>query len=319
MREIVFNELSLCNDYTSTKSIDFAREKFDVFVSLVNTLKKGEVFEDWFISSDICSMCLEENYTVADWLKDNNVSGNHRQFFRSFLDKARYINQDSVDGEFSIEYQGIEHSCLGLTFIKEFSEKPCALSVLMDVFWDKDTLQGKYRKLNMYGDIDEWECTISNITEKTNLRELIREQSDRAFSSISSGQDLWEHREELFPNLIFCESVKKQLYEDSERYHVIRVMLRLKKMQEYFSEEHEEYDPKEMGLNARTESETVKTDNDLKNKRLFTLPSGKTEYFYDHISFSGKYSDGRIHFLPDVRNMCCYIGYIGRHLRTKKF
>lgn len=67
-------------------------------------------------------------------------------------------------------------------------------------------------------------------------------------------------------------------------------MDRLLNLQKYFQEQHERYDSKELGMDARTESETVKTDVSLKNQRLFKLPSGEKEYFFDHIGFTGKYT-----------------------------
>lgn len=96
-------------------------------------------------------------------------------------------------------------------------------------------------------------------------------------------------------------------------------MERLKKMQEYFEVSHDVYIPRELGMDARTESDSVKNDNSLNKSRLFTMPSGEKQYFYDHIGFTGKYTGGRIYFMPDVENMRCYIGYIGRHLPTKKY
>ena len=136
---------------------------------------------------------------------------------------------------------------------------------------------------------------------------------------ITSGQDLWEKREKLYPNLIFCENVKDNLYQDSEKYHIMNVMTRLNRLQQYFSAYDGRYEPKKLGMNARTESDTVKKEPSLKNLRLFRKPDGSEEFFFNHIGFSGKYSGGRIYFLPDDANKKCFIGYIGRHLPTKKF
>ena len=96
-------------------------------------------------------------------------------------------------------------------------------------------------------------------------------------------------------------------------------MKRLQRMQDYFSTCSNTYNPNDLGLDARTESDTVKADSDLRDLRKFRLPNGQEEYFFDHISFSGKYKGGRIHFLPDNVNNMCYIGYIGKHLPTKNY
>lgn len=96
-------------------------------------------------------------------------------------------------------------------------------------------------------------------------------------------------------------------------------MKKLERFQDYFSNCNNLYDPKVLGMGARTESETVKSDTDLKALRRFKLLDGNEEYFFDHVGFTGKYTGGRIYFIPDNANNRCFIGYIGRHLPTKKY
>ena len=148
---------------------------------------------------------------------------------------------------------------------------------------------------------------------------MVNFQRERILEGISSGQDLWESREKLYPNLVLCNNVKDQLYHDSEKTHIFAVMKRLQHLQNYFSQHHESYNPDELGFDARTESESVKTNPKLRNDRKFRLPDGTEEYFFDHIGFTGKYKGGRIYFLPDCKNQRCYIGYVGQHLSTQKF
>ena len=161
--------------------------------------------------------------------------------------------------------------------------------------------------------------TIDNISTITQERNIVNFQREKMLEGISSGQDLWEAREKLYPNLILCDNVKDQLYQDSEKFHILAVMKRLQCLQNYFSQYHEIYNPNELGFDARTESESVKNNPKLKNDRKFRLPDGTEVYFFDHISFTGKYTGGRIYFLPDCKNQRCHIGYIGQHLPTQKY
>ncbi|RAV20446.1 hypothetical protein DQG23_15910 [Paenibacillus contaminans] len=99
---------------------------------------------------------------------------------------------------------------------------------------------------------------------------------------------------------------------------MVQVLIRLQRMNVYFGDDDTDYNPQKLGFNARTESETVQQNPELKKLRKFRMPSGETEYFFDHIGFTGNYC-GRIHFLPNKANKKCCIGYIGKHLKTKRF
>lgn len=245
---------------------------------------------------------------------------NYKQFFRACLGKAIYIESEQLNGEAIFQISQNRISSIGAAFSVEHFDKPIIISLQTSDFWENESIECLYSFLDNDAKIIDEECFVFNITKGCNIDKLKMQQRRELYSYISSGQDLWEKRVELFPNLTFCDAIKKQLYEDSEKYHIIKVMERLEKMQEYFSRKHERYLPQDMGMNARTESESVKINPELKKLRMFKLPSGKEEYFYDHISFSsGKYSSGRIHFFPDVENNNCYIGYIGNHLPTKQF
>lgn len=318
--EISFNEASLNEMFIYNKSKDQNKKAFDEFIEILNILKKEKLLSNLFIPRDFLSYYIAENYTINNWLCDHTVNMNHRQFFRACVGKANFYGVENLNGE--VEFQISDNSIkgIGATFSKEHFEEPIIVSIVTHKFWEQEKVNGIYERLTDDAEVQKREIELVNIFKGFDLENYRKNKRDDIYKNISSGQDLWEKRNMLFPNLTFCESVKNQLYEDSEKYHIIKVMERLQKLQDYFVENHERYDPIEMGMNARTESETVKRNSTLKKLRLFRMPSGKEEYFFDHISFtSGKYSAGRIHFLPEVDNNNCYIGYIGNHLPTKLY
>ena len=318
--EVSFNDASLNELFTDEKTIEQGRETFEKFVKMLKMLKQNNLLKAFFIPETFFSMAIVQNYTVNDWLSDLKVNMNHKQFFRACLGKAVYIKSEQLNGE--VKFHVLESQILstGATFSIEHFDYPIIISVFMNDFWKYENITCLYNVLSDEAKLISKELSISNITHECEIAKLKVFQRNNVYDYVSSGQDLWEKRMILFPNLTFCESVKKQLYEDSEKYHILKIMERLEKMQEYFSVDNERYSSQDLGMNARTESETVKTNPELKRLRKFRLPSGEEEYFYDHISFSsGKYSAGRIHFLPDVDNNNCYIGYIGNHLPTKQF
>ncbi len=317
---ISFNDSSLDKSFIAgTISRQCGREAFNDFIVMINKLQKEKMIDYFFITRDILEYELSENYTVNNWINDPEVNLTHRQFFRVFLGKAVYIDEKNLNGEIKLFYNDNLLKCIGATFAKEYEEDPTIISVLIDLFWSKTVLKGIYTTIDSEAELKEENYDINNLSACIDIATLKKKNYDELYKNISSGQDLWEKRTKIFPNLVFCDTVKKQFYEDSEKYHIVKVMDRLLNLQKYFQEQHERYDSKELGMDARTESETVKTDVSLKNQRLFKLPSGEKEYFFDHIGFTGKYTGGRIYFKPDVKHNRCFIGYVGKHLPTQKF
>lgn len=313
---LTLNELSIYNNHIDTEYSTKAQiEEFVVFCRDLNT---KSIIDEIMFPESLFSIPIYKSYGFAQWLADDNVSINHRQFFRRFLDKhSRYYNDQSVDGEFNVSIDGKEYTAVGCAFALEHSN--ILLSLPTNTFWKNRTICGEYSSLDEYGEMQTSSRFIDNIWTSIPQEEIVTTCRKELSADITSGQDLWDNREQLYPNLVFCENIKDQLFADSEKYHIMAVMKKLDRFQEYFFSCGNSYDPRELGMNARTESETVKSNDELKKLRRFKMPNGNEEYFFDHVSFTGKYNGGRIYFLPDNPNKKCYIGYIGRHLPTKNY
>jgi len=108
----------------------------------------------------------------------------------------------------------------------------------------------------------------------------------------------------LFSKIIFCDEVEKQI-DDLDKNILLRdisffrdIETGKKSLQDY---------------NIHNEGETVRSNTKLRVLREFNV-DGKKEFFEKHIIKSAGH---RIHFLEKGTNI--YIGYIGKHLKTKKF
>ena len=312
---LTLNELSV---HCPENTVENAKLILDEFVLFCKTLQDKSIIDEIVFPESLYSISLCNSYGLSQWLSDDNVMTKHKQFFMRFLDKhCRYYNSQNVNGEFSVCINEQIHTSVGCAFAIEHCH--ILLSLPTNKFWETKVISGEYSLLDEFNKIQTSEQCIGNVWTRLSQEEIVSTYRKEIFSDITSGQDLWEKREQLYPNLIFCDNVKKQLFDDSEKYHINAVMKKLDRFQEYFSNCSSTYNPKDLGMGARTESETVKSDPALKNLRLFKLPDGKEEYFFDHVGFSGKYSSNRIHFFPDAPNKKCYIGYIGKHLKTDKF
>lgn len=295
------------------------KESIDQFVRFLVEVQRQDLIEGIVATNEAFGLGGDnEKYSFQSWLSDSTVDQEYKRFLQMYLGKyINYIEVTDVNGEFCVDIGGVSHVGIGCAFAHETQD--ILISRATHEIWKEEYINGIYSSLDEYGEIISIESRLTNISELMSCEGIKKIALERVFANISSGYDLWEHREELYPNLKFCDSVKTQLYTDPERYHILKIMERLNILQSYFSQKHDFYQPRELGMNARTESDTVKSDPDLKKYRLFKLPTGEQVYFYDHVGFTGKFSGGRIYFYPMVEEQKCYIGYIGRHLPTKKF
>lgn len=302
--ELVFNELS--TQYNEMHDKVVIRKLFSDWIAFLSQhLNDIDVLwaEDTFYYFSVNSV-----YGIREWLNDPNVPKKEKQMFRTFQNIRLHV-VDFKDYQKRICFQ----------YGEEILPAPCGaaadelesplLSLATDKAWDKNEIYG-------YRESEEESLRFENITCESHYADFAKRVIQNQRASVNSGQDLWEQQKALFPNLIFCRSVKDDLERAPHKAHIQRIIWKLVILDQYYGR-YAVYQMKKI-VNARTESDSVKNDPKLKKERLFTKPDGTKDYFYDHISFAGDYS-GRIHYLPDDRIKKIYIGYIGKHLPTEKY
>lgn len=303
--EFVFNDLSA--NHTLITDQATIRELISSWVRL---LKPG-IKEKWtlYVENGFYTFSVNGYYGIQDWLKDQYVSRETKQLFYSFRNRCLH----------TVDFQEYTAEKIGFLFEEQCLPAPCGsasyelevplLSLETATSWAKDHIDCLKTKDNI-------ELKLDNVSCDSHLTALASRAVEKQFSSITSGQDLWEQREILFPNLVFCQSVKDQLEEAPHRSHIQRIIEELKKLNHYY-DYYPVYQTKNIS-NASTESDTVKKDPNLKKFRLFTKPDGTQAYFYEHLKFTGDYPV-RIHYLPEKMKKVFFIGYIGKHLPTNKY
>ena len=316
--DVAFNEGALDSYFVSQTNENYDKS-LESFLKTVLEMKRLNLLNIFYVPNNIWQCNLSDEHTISSWLNDSNISKEHQRFFRRLIDKAEFVDE-ILDGDTYFLVEDKKIFSKGAKFASNCLDVPVIISVLTHQYWEQENVNCINQRLDDDLNLIEQKISILNISEKSDLANFEKDKTNKIHNHIASGQDLWEKREKLFSNLTFCESVKEQLYENPDRGHVLCIIKRLKRLQDYFAVEHDIYDPKELGMNARPEADSVKNDPNLKKYRKFKLPSGEEHYFFDHIGFSSpRLSGGRIYFLPDIENKNCYIGYIGKHLPTKKY
>lgn len=313
---IPFNEISLHRDFVSQLSEYEQAEAVSCFLGLVKNMNEKGVFASFLTEFDFS----EE---ISRLLGNSCIIGTQKSFLLSTFTKnvTRITPENQLD-EFKIKINEKEYCSTGCAYASRKDFDKIVVSVPTNDFWKNSKLVGDYSYFDENDNKQFSNVELTQISDASQTSCLVELETTKKKQAISSGQDLWERRQELYPNLIFCENVKKQLYENPQKYHIEKIMLHLDILQEYFitkNGEYREQDLKGLGLNVSPESDSVNQDNHLRNMRTFKLPdSGISTYFSEHIKFNSIFAT-RMYILPKAGTDKCYVGYVGKHLPTKNF
>lgn len=269
---------------------------------------------DFYYTADLLTKELISGYTIHDWLQDSEVSQQEKAFFRTIINRKQLISEVDFPGsELIVEADsGEKVSAVGC--LAAYESEGYVISMNTSALWQAEEIVGTYVTLEQ----DDRQVSIENCCFEEQLYSLGEKEKTRVKLMISSGKELWEKREMLYPHLCFCENVKEQLGEARISLHIQIIMKRLQILEDYFKKFDGRFDKNDVGYGCRGESETVEKSDDLRRLRVFKTPYGKEEFFGWHISFAGNFP-GRIHFIPDTEHGLGIVGYIGKHLPTGKF
>ena len=158
--------------------------------------------------------------------------------------------------------------------------------------------------------LDEHEIDIyirhASTVEHLNAHQDFFEELEKDIKLGITQENFWERREDFFSNkIIFSKEVEKQIknLDKTIFQQAIGILRDIENGQKLITD-----------YNHSGESQSVKNDNDLKKLRYFTIDNEKV-YFDNHIKSLP--NANRIYFIEE--NNIIHIGYIGKHLPTKKF
>lgn len=314
--KFVLNDLSYDNRISKIESEHDAKNCIDIFAELISQLSKNGIIKhkgDIVSVHDIMTIDFDVNFNLYKWSKCKSITKESRQLLKRNIDKYVKFYSCKMESEFIFTQSTLK--CKSDILMYAVKNKFRAISFCSTEMFRKKHIKG----LCVYicdGSIIEKEECISNVCDNSDIPSLCELLTETRYEHINSGYDLWENKDELFPNLVICESVKKQLYANPSMSHIKPILTKLEILDDYYV--NSKYDKEHLRNIVSDESPSVKNDRYLKNLRKFKKPDNTYEYFFKHIRFSGDFS-GRIHFFENNKDKQIYIGYIGKHLKTAKF
>lgn len=179
-----------------------------------------------------------------------------------------------------------------------------------DPVWDQDQVTVCFNELLPDGSIQEASELIDNLTRSAHALPIC-ERHLADLRQFANSAELWERREEAFPNLVFGPDIERNLTTlDSSTLPI--VVKRLVSLDESAREWADTGGTMpSWKCKVTPESPRVKDNPRLLNARRFKSYHGTQELFEWHARFG---SGGRIHLRFDPSSYEVEIGYIGPHL-----
>jgi len=314
--ELVLNELS---QEPRARSVAEGRGRMTQFINTVLALRGLGVYSPLRSTVDLNDCLLADDYRLVQWRNDHEVSREQRQFWRSLGVKVPLLReQDPVElrdraQEFEFRLMGEEARGLGVTFLLD----GMALSFASEKRWDSGRIEILVRFLDEAGELSVLAQAVHHASSPAHVIDHRSWVRDCVRGAARDGEDLWMRREELFPTLVFCDRVARQLKDLTAGNPLLRaVSKRLFELEEYFAGwSTGPFCPDR--LPSRVSPESQGTLNQYRRERTFRCPDGEYRLFRWHVRITPH--GWRIFFFPDEKSRRCLIGYIGPKLPTMDF
>ncbi len=295
--DIFFNELSLHDIKSYTQLSEFLKGHFDVLLkmkkssgliqNILPVYPEVEFLENIF--PNFTSIAKTE---ILKYHKDAN-----KLLFKLFTSKQLYKVSYP---EYSVE--GYENEPVGLGHAADNSLP--SISLPSANFWKNNLVRLKKSFFhNNSEEISECSVEVRNVSLPEHIDNL---GSDYIQINITNGLNLWNRKEEIFPNLIFCKSsqTKRFIKKTNAGSNLFDLINKLEQLQKAI--ELNDRSLKQISGAPRPETTTSHRRHEE------YCPDGRTIEFSSHISILPHGT--RLYFHPDFDNRKCYIGYIGPHL-----
>jgi hypothetical protein len=312
--QIVLNDLSY---NFPAKDIKTAKEIMESFLRSYVLLKELLENESVLMNADYNYIQLADGYNIHDWRKDPGNDPDIKRMFFKLLGHAQIIDDDSFNqtqnSDFDSDFTVDSKSSISCLIAYEIGG--VLLSFLSSPKWSESKIAGEYCCFVRDEFISE-ETEIFNVCDTNTFHIYERHyktQPPHRRCPVNTGTELWENRETLFPNLLFCKRTEKQLKE-SQKYHLTQIYDRLKILQDYFANCSSGFDPDLIPIKTTPESEP--TLNQFQSDHTFIGPENRVLLFSWHVRFTGGGYPGRIFFHPENEKKRGVIGHINGKLPT---
>lgn len=316
--QLVVNDLSArfpCQD------IRRGQEMMEKFIETYYLVKNVVDNDSLILDQDYCSFELAPDYRFEQWLNDGKIDIELKRKFRRMLNHSNTFDSEEFEQEhqWRLEAEFYCGELVSRSCQLAYEMQGALISFLSEPYWENEIVQGIYTYLDGLGELISEAALIPNVSQKKNAAAFCkRQEQDRALrqrKNIRSGMDIFICRDEMFPNLVFCNNALRQLQNEIGGTEAWQVFRRLVELQAVASRMNGKFD---CGQLTHATPETPTTLQMFEEEHKIMLPNGVKQVFSWHVRFTGGYG-GRIFFEPVPQESVIYIGHIGKKLPTARF
>ena len=266
--------------------------------------------------SSVSEVLVTKGYRINEWLTDGEADRDMKEFLRRIMGKIGLDSEElkSVRDRFYLSEFHVateEAPGLGLAYLLETA----GVSIPSEVRWQEIDVGLRHKWVASDASVQQSKVRVLNLSKRANakgVREKYRARRQEALRG-EPGRQVDEMVEECFPHLLFGRDVYAQIEHlaGGERGQVIGTLINLDGLAREWRRSGA--DPRG---SPRVRGESEPTMQKFGSQRVFRTAEGGTATFELHAS-AGKQQ--RVHLRLDCDHRSIEIGYIGRHLPTKKF
>ncbi len=308
--DLILNELSMGENTSIDRQS--ARLLMSEFINTIRAFKKQQVKAVLRTKDDFYKTTIVTDYPIGQWL--NEAEREERLFVKTLATKSPFSNDinnldlkelETGSGASEFRYVGKLAVGLGVAYILD----TISISLRSSNCWDTSYVTVDFKYFEESGDnLVETEEKVRHVSHPNLVRDHLDWISKRIQNRITNGQVLWEQKEELFPSLLFCECVKKQLLDIENSNPLLKqIIKRLSELEEHTHKWIDgNFDINSLPSRATPESDTRL--NKFRKELTFQCPDGTHRLFDLHLRMTP--GANRLYFYP-IEPRKLIIGYIG--------
>ncbi len=276
--------------------VDSAIRKFlDIYAAVKRKFPRKEIY----VPENELIYLRSTKYPLEKWMA--SADREYKRLFLTFCTKCiRYSPEDEYEVTFKGEVlKGGTEAYLNESFI---------MSICLNSKWERRIIDGELCSIN---NSEEEIVHIQNVfdvgqLEESTLKNILAKENT---INLYNYDELWQRRSELFPHLCFCPSVENNLKE-LERVCLNQVLRKLEELEAYCVK----YGKRRFDatLLSKTTLESKSTMHKYEAQHTF-VDEDKVKHIVSwHMRFTG--IPGRIYFVPEYKENCILICYVGKKL-----
>ena len=310
--EYMLNELSVKPVHVKSQVETLMRQFVLSAIEAEKSLLLNQLRIDEELGNSLYDLYLMENYSIGQWIEDRCQDKDIQQKFLSIISLSPLISKEEQERFFSENciYQGILAKGLKAALLLD----TYCINFLTDTCWN-DTFIPVEHEYWEEGNIKTERAAVKCFSTVEHVKSHVDSFRQQQEANLQRSRELWEKRDDFFPNLVLCPSVKTQIARLGMSIDLGNVIERLRVLDLIASRWESgslNYGVINKHYNLTIHSESQLTLDNYGTSRRFALPNGEKRVFSLHILVGGL----RIHFYPDVDEHVIYIGYIGPHVKT---